>query len=51
MYSQCHDLPNRYNAGSVLKQKVIEHHGRVAKWLEPLTAVQNIDGASRTLGS
>ena len=26
-------------------------HGRVAKWLERLTAEQNIDGSSRTLGS
>ena len=27
------------------------HRGRVAKWLERLTAEQNIDGSSRTLES
>ena len=27
------------------------YDGRVAKWLERLTAEQNIDGSRRTLGS
>ena len=28
-----------------------DRDGRVAKWLERLTAVRNIDGSSQTLGS
>ena len=37
----------------LLKYQVLYQHtyGRVAKWLERLTAEQNIDGSSRRLGS
>ena len=35
----------------LLSRSIIFIDGQVAKWLEHLTAVRNIDGSSRTLGS
>ena len=37
--------------GNMYTIGLLEFYGRVAKWLERLTAEQNIDGSSRTLGS